>query len=346
MSKKNSIIDILNKLVNKLPERQKEVVASRFGILGKKYHTLAKLGSKHGITRERVRQIESASLKKLKKDAKEIKEVVDAYENLVSHVKSVGGTRKVKEIVKDAKAVLKDEGLREEYVNLLFRIFDVPVLFKESNDFYSFWYTSKEDMEKNKKFVKDLVKEFTKNKKKVVEDQEHDKILKTIANKHSIPHGVALNFIRNSKKFSVSVFGDFGLSHWPEILPKTIKNKVYIVLKKEKNPMHFVDIAKKIKKANFDEKNVHPQTIHNELIKDNRFVLVGRGLYSLKEFGIEPGTTKEIMQKILKKNGPLHSDKIMELVSQQRLVKKNTISINLHNKKHFKKLEDGRYHIA
>ena len=87
------------------------------------------------------------------------------------------------------------------------------------------------------------------------------------------------------------------------------------------------------------------QTVHNELIKDPRFVLVGRGMYSLKEFGVMPGTAREVMARLLKDNGPLTPDDLMKLVLSERLLKKNTVLINLRNRKHFKRLEDGRYTV-
>ncbi len=110
--------------------------------------------------------------------------------------------------------------------------------------------------------------------------------------------------------------------------------------------MHFRDIAQEINKIKFDDKRAHPQTVHNELIKDPRFVLVGRGLYSLREFGIVPGTAKDVVRRILKEKGPLPFDKIVQLVGQQRILKHNTILLNLHNKKYFRKKDGGLYHVA
>ena len=110
--------------------------------------------------------------------------------------------------------------------------------------------------------------------------------------------------------------------------------------------MHFREIAVEINKVRFDHKRAHPQTVHNELIKDTNFVLVGRGLYSLKEFGIEPGTTREVLHRILKKKGPLPLEKIVQLVGEQRVLKYNTIFFNLQNKRYFKKTGGGHYKVA
>jgi hypothetical protein len=85
------------------------------------------------------------------------------------------------------------------------------------------------------------------------------------------------------------------------------------------------------------------QTVHNELIKDERFVLVGRGLYGLREFGLMPGTAREVIAYVLEEKGPLHPKDIVKLVRDQRMIKDATIMINLQNKKHFTCLSDGRY---
>ena len=116
---------------------------------------------------------------------------------------------------------------------------------------------------------------------------------------------------------------------------------IRLVLKKEKRPLHFNEIASLV--SNLRQKEAHAPTIHNELIKDERFVLVGKGTYTLGEFGVVPGTAKEIIGHFLKKHGPMKSNDIVKTVLKQRLFKENTILINLQNRKNFKRLGDGRY---
>lgn len=52
--------------VNELPERQREVLARRFGLLGYDIDTLENVGQEIGLTRERVRQIQMDGLRKLR----------------------------------------------------------------------------------------------------------------------------------------------------------------------------------------------------------------------------------------------------------------------------------------
>ncbi len=58
-------------LLGMMTDREREVLDMRFGLLDGKPHTLAEVGDKLKISRERVRQIEEDALKKLRQFAKE-----------------------------------------------------------------------------------------------------------------------------------------------------------------------------------------------------------------------------------------------------------------------------------
>ncbi len=131
----------------------------------------------------------------------------------------------------------------------------------------------------------------------------------------------------------------YGLSNWPEINPKGIKDKAYLAFKEAGEPLHFSKVSKLIENSN-------TQTVHNELIKNDKFVLVGRGIYALAEWGYEPGKVKDVIKRTIKNaNQPLERDEIVEKVLDKRFVKKNTILLNLSDKEKFKKREDGKYDI-
>ena len=122
---------------------------------------------------------------------------------------------------------------------------------------------------------------------------------------------------------------------------KGIRDYAYLVIRRHGSPIHFKEVAELIKKL-FNKK-AHVATCHNELIKDSRFVLVGRGLYALKEWGYMSGVVKDVIKKILEKNGPLTKEQIIEKVLKERYVKENTIMVNLQNQKFFKKNKDHTY---
>jgi hypothetical protein len=139
----------------------------------------------------------------------------------------------------------------------------------------------------------------------------------------------------------------WGLTKWPTVNPKNIRDKIYVILQENGKPMHFSEIAKAIKSSDFRRKDVTTQAIHNELIKDNRFVLIGRGIYALKDWGYSKGTVADIITDILKKEGgPLHRDEIVRRVLKHRQVKETTILLNLQGKPRFKRVAKATYALA
>ncbi|MDP1629616.1 MAG: hypothetical protein Q8L57_03285, partial [bacterium] len=158
---------------------------------------------------------------------------------------------------------------------------------------------------------------------------------------------IIASWVDLSKRISSNPFGEYGLTSWPEIRPQGVRDKAYLVIKKEKTPLHFLQISRLIEKTFQSHRPVHYQTVHNELIKDGRFVLVGRGTYALNEWGYEPGTVKEVIASILKNaKKPMTKNEILEAVTRQRQVKELTVIFNLQNRKYFQRSADGRYALS
>jgi RNA polymerase primary sigma factor len=59
--------DRLNQLVSQLDERAADIIRSRYGLVDGRQHKLADIGAKHGISAERVRQLEREALQKLRR---------------------------------------------------------------------------------------------------------------------------------------------------------------------------------------------------------------------------------------------------------------------------------------
>jgi predicted Zn-ribbon and HTH transcriptional regulator len=273
-------------------------------------------------------------------------EAIKIVEEAKKYLQSVGGVKKEDDLVNDLKTILKDDSINQYNLQFLFKISGAPFYFSENDKYYSFWYSDKQFLKKAQTFINKAIKYFANKKEDLIFNNKFSHHLNQLTAEAKINDSIALNYFSISKKFATNPFNDFGLAHWEEINPKTARAKAYLVLKKENKPLHFKQIADIINKAGFKDKKVYAQTIHNELIKDPRFVLVGRGMYGLKEQGYMPGTAKDIITKILKSKGPLSADQVIKLVSEQRFLKENTILLNLQNKRHFKKLPDGRFHIA
>jgi hypothetical protein len=131
---------------------------------------------------------------------------------------------------------------------------------------------------------------------------------------------------------------------WRHVNPRTIRDKIFFVLRESGKPLHFVDISNEIVKAQFDRKSLNHQAIHNELIRNDEFVLIGRGIYALKEWGYSVGTVADIIISILQKHGSLSQDDIIAEVLKQRQVKPITIILNLKSKDTFTRI--GRFQYA
>ena len=337
---------LLNQILSILNARQRDVIERRYGLKDGKSLTLAELGKTYGITRERVRQIESGALKDLKSFIKS-GILNDFLKTVNEHVKNLGGARREALLLADLQILFGEQPspVFDSQVKFLLELSGCPKYFNEDEKFYSYWYQEEAEQKRISSFIFKLLKHMKSRKEKVLSHSDVDSVFNEAIKPHNLKDLVALNFISLSKDFHINSFGDFGLSEWSEVNPKTIRDWAYMVLKKENKPLHFADIAKLIEKYKNPAKTINPQTVHNELIKDNKFVLVGRGMYGLQEMGFTPGTAKEVMMRILKENGPLKPKDLMALVLKERVFKKNTIFINLLNKKHFSRLDDGKYTI-
>ncbi len=338
---------IVSDLLAALDQRQREVLEGRFGLKDGQTKTLAEIGDSKGITRERVRQIEAGALNDLNKLLQ--KNEGKAFVELVkAHLKNVGGIRRESLLFADLKTMVADPNTANfgNKARFLLEASKDLTFVPEDENVYSYWALNKADQKKAVGLVAKLVKFMKGKKSQVVSHADVDSLFSEAIKPHNLKDLVALNYISTSKEFHVNEYGDFGLAQWPEVNPRTVRDWAHLVLKKNEKPLHFQDIAKMINKVRKNsEKVAHPQTVHNELIKDNRFVLVGRGMYGLQEFGLMPGTAREVMARILKQNGPLTPKELLNLVLKERLLKKNTVMINLQNRKHFRRLDDGRYTV-
>ncbi len=332
----------INNLVLDLKPRQREIIAGRFGLKNKERYTLAGLGEKYGITRERVRQIEAEALKRIKEEA-EREQLEKILEAVLSHLNNLGGLRRQDLFLEEVRHILDDENLHHWHLIFLSEIFDEPLYYFDDSNFHPFWYTDREVLRILKRFVSNMEKLVHKKKEDLLSNQNFHIYLSRAAKEHRLSDLIGLNYLLTSRHFQVSPFGDFGLNDWEEINPKTMGSKAYLVIRRLGQPLHFREVAEAINKAGFDGRRALPQTVHNELIKDSRFVLVGRGMYGLKEQGYIPGTAREVVAYALKKQGPLTLSDVIDAISKQRFLEKNTILLNLQNKKYFKRLGDGRY---
>lgn len=338
-----SIIKIITTSLNGLNPRQKEVITARFGLDGKTDgETLAAIGERLDVTRERVRQIENGAITLVKANIAKNPETGAMLEKVKKFIAGRGGVSGKPDVVRYAATLAS--GVRENHLDFLAEASGVFNLHREDDAFNPFYYVTEKNLKTASAFVNGWVNFLKSHKEKVFPDSYQVQLASFIKTK-SVEQEVAENYLSISKQIDKNPYGDMGLNEWPEIKPSTVRDKIYLVLKKKAEPLHFEDIATHINKVGFDDQKALPPTVHNELIKDSRFVLVGRGMYGLKEHGYEPGTAREVIAKVLKTKGPLKATDVVTHVNAQRFFKQNTILINLQNRNFFERMNDGRYRV-
>ncbi len=348
LMEKVNYLQIYAKFTKGLSAKTKDIFDRRFGVktsnqskISKgqtvKIETLESIGRSLGITRERVRQIEEAGFSHIRKNHKEALENI--FTQLSSYFVEKGGFKK-------EEAIFQDLGgdKAKPYVLFLLTLGNDFSRVCEKKDNYYFWSTTQNPEKQVRETLSSLVAGIGKNGNLLTKQE----LVANFASTHNLNESAIDSYLEISKKIQTNKEGKFGLIDWPEIRPKGVKDKAFLVFKKHQKPLHFREITQLIDllDSNQSDKKTHAQTVHNELIKDPRFVLVGRGMYALGEWGYVPGTIKDVITKVIaEKQQPVHQDEIVKAVLAQRLVAKNTVMINLNNKKYFSKDAEGRYLI-
>lgn len=319
-------------------EREREIIARRFGLYDRK-ETLEQIGELLGITRERVRQLEKAIMIRLRLAAEDDLPHIAAIEkHFIRHLHDLGRIARVQ----DLTARLVDTPTETARAHVAFIAEIAPRLTViEENDRYHHAVGVKEHgtEEQIKQYVDTIVSTVKKQGEPITIEELHAKV------NHDHPNHVRA--LASVSKDLAHLKDKWGLTKWPTVNPKNIRDKIYVILQENSKPMHFGEIAQAIKGSDFRRKDVTTQAIHNELIKDSRFVLIGRGIYALKEWGYSKGTVADIITDILKKEGgPLHRDEIVKRVLKHRQVKETTILLNLQGKNRFKRVAKATYTLA
>ncbi len=335
-------------IVKTLPSRNRDIISRRFGLSNGRRETLESIGKSYGITRERVRQIEEFTLNQLVgavPNNKEIQKYVVQMKNLLH---KEGGVMREKDIFRALSGTEQYNVANAALIFLLSLTKDI-VRGEENDRHHAFWALDRKEKEAFHEGTASLVDALKKNQKVVSWDKLPEFVVRTnvvTGNGRDSSDKRLATFLSISKDIDKNIFGEVGLASWPEIKPKGVRDKAYLIMKKEGKPRHFSEIAGLINKAGFDNKKVNIQTVHNELIKDDRFVLVGRGMYALAEWGYKAGTVTAVLIDILKNSSrPLSRTALVAKVQNTRLVKENTVILNLQDSDHFIKNPDGTYNL-
>lgn len=327
----NDILSIIDQ------EREREIITRRFGLFDRR-ETLEQIGELLGITRERVRQLEKAILTKLKNATENGKVVaVNNIEKvLVRELSEMGRVARVSDLADKLLGGTSNAKDRSRVAFIAELAPGLTVVDQNDNYYHSVGIREYGDDKKIRDEVDKIVSVIKKHGEPLTIEQLHDQM--------SYEHPSYVRALASVSKLLAHLNDSWGLVKWPTVNPKNIRDKIYVILTETDRPMHFSEIAKSIKSSDFKRKDVTTQAIHNELIKDQRFVLIGRGIYALDSWGFSRGTVADIISEVLKKSPePLHRDEIVRRVLKSRQVKETTILLNLQSKPQFKRVAKATY---
>jgi DNA-binding phage protein len=320
-------------------EREREIVSRRFGLFERK-ETLEQIGELLGITRERVRQLEKAVVNRLRSAAEQgsVPRIPEVETLFVDNLNRLGSVARVSKLTEQVSQ--ETSKLEQAKVAFLASLCPQLVVINEDDNYY---YAVGIRAARDESEIKETVSKITDAIKKAGEPIA----IEAVAKASGLGNVKQTEALASISKHLATLNGRWGLVRWPMVNPKNIRDKIYVILKEHGKHMHFNEIAAAIKDSEFKRKDVTTQAIHNELIKDKRFVLIGRGIYALKEWGYEKGTVSDIISEVLRKEGgPLHRDEIVKRVLKSRYVKETTILLNLQGKPQFKRVAKATYALA
>jgi hypothetical protein len=341
--------EVVNELLKHVSAKEADVVRRRFGLGSDPAETLEAIGQHYKVTRERVRQIERWAIQHLNKSnaAKQLIRGLDVllqqlleehgglmredelYENLLSHAGSSVQARAAIQFLLEEMLTDKVERIRGRDVKPYWklRLYAVTELDRTIAEAEKVIRAYGKPMESAALLEQLKQSEWYRQQGQALGDN------------------ALLSYLGVTKRVERNPFGEWGVREWGSIVPKRMNDKILLVLRKSGKPMHFTDITKRINEIGFDDRQAYPPTVHNELILSKEYVLVGRGIYALREWGYKPGVVADVIEDILRKEGSLSRDQIVEKVLAQRMVKRNTIHLALTNKQRFQRAADGRYTV-
>jgi len=331
---------VVQKLLKALDTRSRDVITERYGLNTENRKTLEIIGQKYGITRERVRQIENYALNVIR-NSDVYEQNKDAFLELRNIVEDMGGVISEADLLE----TLSKNGKTQNHIHFLLILGEFFHYSKDDSEFHHRWSIDPKIADS----IHDALRKMYKNLSddQLIPESEMVKsfltYVKDVSDKYKNEE-VLRRWLSLSKKIGRNPLGDWGNAESPNVNPKGIRDYSYLVLRRHGSPIHFKEVAQAIEK--YFNRKAHEATTHNELIKDPRFVLVGRGLYALSEWGYINGVVKDVIRNIIDIHGPLTKEEIIERVKKERYVKDNTILVNLQNTAHFRKDKEGRYYNA
>lgn len=347
-----SPLDVLSHLLKILSSREEEILRRRHGLHAKAPETLEHIGAQYNVTRERIRQIESGAIAKLRKyndTHHAVNPIVDAITTVFDQH---GGVMR-EDILLTQLLGTSDDAQAPRAATLFimqFLLRERVKHFQTTDDIYPAWQLTTAPVHLVDETIRNVHQLLETHGKPLPVKEVLEQLRKTsfgIEHQYQLTDEAVLSYIGVSTTIAKNPYDEYGLAGWGTIVPRRMSDKIYLVLKKAGKPLHFNDITQLINETKFDHRVAYPPTVHNELILNDRYVLVGRGIYALKEWGYKPGVVADILIAIFKREQhPLTRDELVAEVLKQRMVKRNTIHLALTNRKKFTKNSDGTYSLV
>lgn len=341
--------EIVGQILKLLQTKEADVLRRRFGLDGQSPETLEEIGKTFHVTRERIRQIERSAKQKLLSDKTAQATLHPVEQMVMGFLTNSGGMVDHDSLVHHFLQYSAETKTNAQALDFLFRELFIEKIIpvREDHEFRPAWRLKLSSLELVRETIRTLIAVITKAGHPLSQPdiltafrqtpfaQEHE---------HQLTDDGILASLGISQALGRNPFGDYGLSSWGSILPRRMHDKIYLVLRKHGKPLHFTEITRLINEAGFGRRKAYPPTVHNELILNDQYVLVGRGTYALREWGYEPGVVADVLVKILHDAArPMSRDELVAKVLEQRFVKRNTIHLALNNRQRFQRLADGRY---
>lgn len=341
--------EVVSQLLRKLTSKESEVLQRRFGLNEYEKQTLEVIGKHYDVTRERIRQIENLGIKKIREDA-QFNDLIKPIERvLINVLDEHGGIIEENYLLKE---LFFDSQARSDAQATLFILGELLqkrfVFIEDGGVYRQGWRLLSASADFIQQVIDELIKIISSQNKPLKLEDLFNLFCQTELyknNQSKLDSKIIESYLKISQKIAANPFQEYGLTNWGSVLPRRMNDRIYLVLKKEGRPMHFVEIAQRI--TQIFKKKAYPPTVHNELILNNCYVLVGRGIYALKEWGYQKGVVADVLVDLLQKKGqPMARQELLDQILKQRIVKKNTVFLALTNKNKFKKLPDGKYTLA
>src|SRR3990170_6604019 len=149
---------IVDKILEQLPDRTKEIVSARLGLETGYTKTLEAIGKSLNITRERVRQLETAGFKQINKFLSKSSLLDDFLKVVEGHLANFKGIREEQRFLKELSYlfdVSEDEVLKIRFLVFLNKKI---TYFAEDESHLAFWANDKKFVQKVLEFVKKINK--------------------------------------------------------------------------------------------------------------------------------------------------------------------------------------------